>query len=340
MRRPIQTLAVFGLFLTLILTVAACAPATPLGTSTPLPTQTSLPTATPLPIQKIFAPYMDVSFGVSSPMMDLANNGAGNKHYTLAFILGRDCLAAWSGIYKLDSSGGIVIGKRINELRSAGGDVIVSFGGAAGPELANTCPSVAALQEQYQAVVTRYNLKTIDLDVEEFSPEAIDKRNKALKALAAANPNLKIQYTLGVAESGFTERQIAVLSNAKSNDTPIDLVNIMTMDYGHPVADMYAAAVSSTQAARRQLDELGFANTQLGITPMIGVNDTPEETFTLENATALVTWASENDIAHLAFWSMPRDNGNCAGRTSAAPGCSGIEQTSFQFSSIFQGFAP
>lgn len=340
MRRPLYIGIVFCLF------VIACTPVTPtpiaspLETNTPIPAPTSIPTETPLPMHKTFAPYMDVSFGVSSPMMDLVNNGSGNKHYTLAFMLGRDCLAAWSGIYKLDSSGGIVIGKRIDELRAAGGDVIISFGGAAGPELASTCPSVAALQEQYQTVVTRYALKTIDLDVEEFTPETIDKRNKALKALAAANPELKIQYTLGVAENGFTERQIAVLSNAKSNGTRIDLVNIMTMDYGHPVADMYTAAVSATQAARRQLDELGFVSTQLGITPMIGVNDTPEETFTLENASSLVTWASENGIAHLAFWSMPRDNGNCAGRSSAASNCSGVEQSAFQFSSIFQAFEP
>lgn len=338
MRRSIRILTVFGLFLTLGLIAVACAPATPPPTSTPIPTQTSVPTETPTPINRISAPYMDVSMGISSPIMQLANNGSGNKHYTLAFILGRDCTAAWFGAYKLESSGATVIGKRIDELRASGGDVIVSFGGAAGPELANTCPDVPTLQAQYQAVIDRYSLKTIDLDVEEFSPEAIDNRNKAIKNIEAANPDLRVHYTLGVTEKGFTERQLAVLSNAQTNGTRIDLVNIMTMDYGHPVDDMYAAAVSAAQGARQQLDELGFTSTQLGITPMIGVNDSAGETFTLENATSLVAWSKENDIAYLAFWAMPRDNGNCAGRSSASPGCSGIEQSAFQFSSIFQGF--
>ncbi len=342
MRSPLSISAIICLWLGLLLLVVGCAPAASTLTSTPAATRTSSPTntATPLAVSKIFAPYMDVSFGVSSPIMQLADNGSGNKHYTLAFILGSDCAASWFGAYKMDSSGAIVLGKRIDELRTAGGDVIVSFGGAAGRELANTCPDVPALQGQYQAVVSRYTLKTIDLDIEEFSPDATDHRNKALKALEAANPGLKVQYTLGVSENGFTQRQLDVLANAKSNGTRIDLVNIMTMDYGHPVPDMYAAAVSAAQAARQQLDGLGFTSTQLGITPMIGVNDSAGETFTLENATSLIAWANNNGIAELAFWAMPRDNGNCAGRGSAAPGCSGIEQSAFQFSSIFQGFAP
>jgi hypothetical protein len=340
MRHSVSTSGVICLLLGLLLLAVGCTPAAPTPTGTPIPTKAPTSTATPFVVSKIFAPYMDVSFGVSSPIMQLVNNGSGNKHYTLAFILGGDCAASWFGAYKMDSSGAIVIGKRIDELRAASGDVIVSFGGAAGPELAKTCPNVSALQEQYQAVVTRYDLKTIDLDIEEFSADAIDNRNKALKALEAANPGLKVQYTLGVNENGFTQRQLDVLTNAKSNETRVDLVNIMTMDYGHPVTDMYAAAVSAAQAARRQLDEMGLPDTQLGITPMIGVNDSAGETFTLENAASLIAWAKNNGIAELAFWSMPRDNGNCVGRGSASPGCSGVEQTAFQFSSIFQGFAP
>ena len=341
MRYSVYFTAIIGLFISLILLVTACTPATPVPTQTPSARQTSTPTATATPIvEKIFAPYMDVGIGIYAPLLNLANNGSGNKHYTLAFILGRDCTAAWSGLYKMDSSTAEAIGARINELRNAGGDVIASFGGAGGPELANDCPNAEALQAQYQAVVTKYNLKTIDLDIEEFSQNAIDNRNKALKALAAANPDLKIQYTLGVNESGFTQNQLNILNSAKNNGTRVDRVNIMTMDYGQPVPDMYTAAISAAQAARGQLDSLGFTSTELGITPMIGVNDSAEETFTLENAKALTAWADDHGMTELSFWAMPRDNGGCPDRASAAGNCSGLDQSPFQFSSIFQGFAP
>ncbi len=341
MRHPTRVITAIVFLLSLILLATACTPATPLPTLTPTVTGTSVPTSTPTPApEKIFAPYMDVGIGIYSPLLKLANNGSGNKHYTLAFVLGQGCTAAWFGAYKMDSSTANVIGSRINELRNAGGDVIVSFGGAGGPELANTCPNSETLQEQYQAVVSKYNLKAIDLDIEEFTPSAIENRNQALKALEAANPELKVQYTLGVNESGFTQNQLNILNSAKSNGTRVDRVNIMTMDYGHAVADMSAAAISAAKAARKQLDGLGFTSTQLGITPMIGVNDSAEETFTLENATALTAWASENGITELSFWAMPRDNGKCPDRPTAAANCSGIAQAAFQFSSIFQAFAP
>lgn len=308
----------------------------------PTPTRTRTPTTGPTtaPGGKIFAPYIDVSPGSGSSIMQLANNGSGNKHYTLAFILGYGCAASWFGAFQMNTAEADAIGTRINELRAVGGDVIVSFGGAAAPELANVCSSVSTLQAQYQAVVTKYNLTTIDLDIEDFSPTAIDLRNKALKGLEAANPNLKVQYTLGVLETGFTQAQMDVLNNAKTNGTRVDRVNIMAMDYGHAVSDMYAAAISGAQGARSWLNANGFSSTQLGITPMIGVNDSAGETFTLANATSLVSWANSNGISELAFWSVGRDNDGCPGGGAASPSCSGVSQSNFQFSSIFHGFAP
>ena len=308
----------------------------------PTATRTRTPTTGPTtpPGGKVFAPYIDVSPGSGSAIMQLANNGSGNKHYTLAFILGRGCSASWFGTYELNTAEAGAIGTRINELRAVGGDVIIAFGGAAAPELADVCPSASALQAQYQAVVTKYSLKTMDLDIEDFPPTAIDNRNKALKGLEAANPNLKVQYTLGVLETGFTQAQIDVLNNARTNGTRVDRVNIMAMDYGHSVSNMYTAAVSAAQAARSWLNANGFSGTQLGITPMIGVNDSAGETFTLANATSLVSWANSNGVTELAFWSIGRDNGGCPGGGAASPSCSGISQSNFQFSSIFRGFAP
>ncbi len=302
---------------------------------TPTPTKTSTTLPPPPPGSRISAPYIDVSPGSSSPIMQLASNGSGNKHYTLAFILGRGCSASWFGAYELNSAEANAIGTRINELRAAGGDVVISFGGAAAPELANVCPDVSSLQAQYQAVVTKYNLRYIDLDIEDFSPAAIDLRNKALKNLEAANPNLRVHYTLGALPTGLTQVQLDVLNNAKTNGTRVDLVNIMAMDYYQNTQDMGGAAIQAAQATRNQLNSMGFTNTQIGITPMIGTNDS-HETFTLEDAQQVINWAKGNNIALVAFWSVGRDNGGCPNGT-VSPSCSGIAQSSFQFSSIFRG---
>ncbi len=304
----------------------------------PTATRTRTPTTGPTspPGSKISAPYIDVSPGSGSAIMQLANNGSGNKHYSLAFILGYGCAASWFGAYQLNTTEAAAIGTRINELKAAGGNVIISFGGAAAPELANVCSTVSALQTQYQAVVNMYHPYAIDLDIEDFNPTAIDLRNKALKGVTGT----RIHYTLGVLETGFTQAQMDVLNNARTNGTRVDLVNIMAMDYGHSVSNMYTAAVSAAQAARSWLNANGFSGTQLGITPMIGQNDSAGEIFTTSNASSLVSWANSNGVTLLAFWSVGRDNGGCPGQTTASATCSGVSQTNFQFSSIFHGFAP
>jgi len=72
---------------------------------------------------------------------------------------------------------------------------------------------------------------------------------------------------------------------------------------------------------------------------MIGVNDTSTEIFTTSNASAFVSWAKgQSYINRLAFWSLSRDNGGCAGQTWASATCSGVSQSNWQFSGIFAGF--
>ena len=47
-----------------------------------------------------------------------------------------------------------------------GGDVIVSFGGAANHELAEVITSATALQAAYQSMIDAYGLTHIDFDIE------------------------------------------------------------------------------------------------------------------------------------------------------------------------------
>jgi chitinase len=82
---------------------------------------------------------------------------------------------------------------------------------------------------------------------------------------------------------------------------------------------MGAAAISAAQAARSQLNSMGFSSTKLGITPMIGVNDSGGETFTLANASSVVSWANSNGIALMAFLWQPADLRESPGSRPGVP---------------------
>ena len=189
--------------------------------------------------------------------------------------------------------------------------MLISFGGASGTELGDGCTSVETLQAAYQSVITKYGLKWMDLDIEsgaESKTADIDRRNKALKNLQAANPGLRVSYTLGVDPTGLPNDQRNVLANAKTNGVNVNTVNIMAMDYGACNIDMGMAAISAATATEKQIMALGTTS-QVGITPMIGVNDTTCENFTTANATAVLDFAQANSYVNLlAFWAVGADN--------------------------------
>ena len=154
----------------------------------------------------LVAPYVDMGLLSNAGAPTLAQLAAsGNvKSYSLAFVTSAGCKASWFNAFDPRDK---QFADQINALRAAGGDVKVSFGGATGIELAQACTDVTALQAEYQAVVSAYNLKYIDLDIEgaaSADPASIARRSTALAALQKANPGLKISLTLPVLPEGLT----------------------------------------------------------------------------------------------------------------------------------------
>ena len=143
----------------------------------------------------------------------------------------------------------------INNLRAMNGDVAISVGGANGTEPAARAAPRPHLQAQYQKIVTNYGLTHLDFDVEGGAltdTATIDRRNKAITGLEAANPNLKVLHVAGIARA-LTQPGIDLLKNAVANGTRVDVVNMMTMDYGSANSDMAAAATSAATALESQL---------------------------------------------------------------------------------------
>jgi hypothetical protein len=241
------------------------------------------------------------------------SNSTGNKFWTLAFIIngGSTCTPTWNGD---DPLTGNSFGTYINNLRGIGGDAIVSFGGASGKEIAVSCGDVASTQAAYQKVISQFKLTWIDLDIEsgqESQTSSVDRRNKAMKNLQAANPGLRISYTLAVDRTGLGSAQKSLLSNAKSNGVNVTDVNIMAMDYGPCYSDMGQAAVDAASATRSQLSALGMSSTKVGVTPMIGTNDVTCEKFSTNDANVLVNYAKANSYINLlAYWEQGADGSN------------------------------
>lgn len=320
--------------------LGSCSASSPTPTRTATATKTPGPSVTPggtgIP-SRVFAVYSDISF----TSIQAAYQSSGQRYHAISFVLGKDgaCQPAWDGTRLMSEN---YYASEINAIRAGGGDVIAVFGGANGHELASVCPSVSALQAAYQAVINQYQIKWIDLNVEGgliADSTSIDRRNKAIKALQAANPGLVVSYTLPVMQTGLLQTALDLLTNAKSNAVRVDYVNIMAMNYGPAGIDMGQAAIDAATNTRNQLVSIGLSTTKIGVTPMIGQNNTYGEIFDLGDAEQLVNFSKANSyIGWLSFWSLGRDNGGCPGQTSASASCSGVAQGNYAFTIKFQAF--
>jgi len=144
-----------------------------------------------------------------------------------------------------------------------------------------------------------------------------------------------------VLPTGLIAEGLHVLQQAMADGVHVDMVNIMTMDYGTSVdnnGQMGLSAIQASEATQQQLASIGM-NAKIGITPMIGVNDIASEVFKLSDAQMLVDYAKNDpDVAMLSMWSVARDNGNSAGANHASSDSSGIAQNPYQFASIFHQY--
>jgi hypothetical protein len=128
-------------------------------------------------------------------------------------------------------------------------------------------------------------------------------RNLAIKNLQAANSGLVVSYTLGVYPTGLPQAQLNVLLDAKSAGVNIGVVNIMAMDYGSCNQNMGQDAIDAANATKNQLASNGIS-AKVGVTPMLGTNDTTCEYFSTTDAQNLENYAQSNTyISRLAYWS-------------------------------------
>jgi hypothetical protein len=297
----------------------------------------------------VYAPYFETWTGDS---LTTTAQQSGARFFTLAFLetLSKtSCTLAWNG-----SKTSLVTSNRyaddVASLRALGGDVIPSFGGwsadQGGTEIADSCKDVNTIAAAYEDVITRYGVTRLDMDVEGRSlnrTDGIDRRNKALKLVedwaAAQNRPFQVSYTLPTSASGLEQSGVAILQNAVSNHTRVDVVNIMAFDYyDRTTTDMGTAAVDAANGTAAQLASIGL-NARVGMTLMPGLDDYPKKTekTTVADAQRVLAYAQANGVDTLSIWAIQRDNGGCPGVTGSNS-CSGIVQGTWDFTHMLQPF--
>ena len=305
---------------------------------------------------RVFAPYMYLGAGDNFKLTD-CDDACGLKYYTLAFIIARQDghgtnaayhnEPAWDGRIPMDQN---LYKDQIEAIRKRGGDVIVSFGGEAGREMAIVKEDPAMLEKDYQEIIDRYHFTWLDFDIEgsnlENNPEANQRRNTALAALQKKNPGLIISYTLPVNPNGISAASQALLANAKAQGVKVHSANIMVMFFGREFINKRKSegelGIESARKAYQQIQKIDPA-IRIGLCPCLGENGSKDEVFTLDDAKILEVFAEKTPwVCSLHYWSINDDAARPRRKNTAnADSTNSVPATKepWAFAKIFETFS-
>jgi len=220
-------------------------------------------------------------------------------------------------------------------------DFIVSTGGEAGRFWCATTEGM----ERFLAHIASPHLLGVDFDIEGTpDPADIDSLVRQVAAAAQRHPQLRWSFTLATlaaadgssASINASGRQ--VLAAVRASGLQGALINLMVMDYGPPTAAscVVSAGVcdmgrSAQQAVENLHTRFAVPYAQIEVTPMIGVNDSPGNVFTIGDAEMLGAFVRTRGLAGLHYWSMDRDSpcsavaarADCSGLPDVPPGAFG-----------------
>lgn len=277
------------------------------------------------------APYIDY---MAWPQLTTGAcyDASGIKNYTLAFIVtGKNSvdgslMPSWGGQSEpqYDARTSSIALDDISTLRANGGDVAISFGGAAGVILEQSVEDIGTLISWYQQIIDNYALKHIDFDFEGSAlaqTAALSRHVVVIEAIMRANPALQVSYTLPVggqtdpASQGLSSYGLDFINMLTNEGILPSMVNGMTMDFGQGApADMFTGVKYALDALNSQVVQtwpqltIEQAWRRMGATPMFGDNDVQGQTFTTANQSQLLDYAQQVNLGMLSGWSENRDH--------------------------------
>jgi len=285
------------------------------------------------------APYLYLGWG-DPPSATAVMSATGIKAFTMAFMLASNgCNPSWDSQRPL--TGG-ADQQTINASRAAGGDVEISFGGWQGNKLGPACSDANALAGAYQKVIDAYRLKVIDIDIEnydEFENATVRSRIvAALKIVKQRNAGIKTVLTFGTTKTGPNYAGIELIKDVKNQGANVDVFTIMPFDFGG--TNMYQDTVNASEGLKNQLKStFGWSDAaaygHMGISGMNGLTDQQEQV-TPATWQQIVNYARSKGLVRLAYWAVNRDRA-CPGG-GVVSNCSGISQSTWEFTKISAGF--
>ena len=127
-----------------------------------------------------------------------------------------------------------VVLNKVKQIRAAGGDVSVSFGGYNGNALGHACSDLNSLVNAYQAVIDKYSLTNIDFDVENGNLGDVTGENKRFQAIKilkqkakAKGRELFVTLTLPSTTVGLSELGRSEIKRGVDDGAQIDLYKVM-----------------------------------------------------------------------------------------------------------------
>jgi len=308
------------------------------------------------PTQPWFAGYVDATVSPQYPFATPASDTS--RNVVLSFIVAdpaNPCVPHWGTEYSLDDADTLLgLDTKIALLRKNGGHPAVSFGGASNTELATSCIDEPSLLGAYSSVVDRYQVNTVDFDIEGDNladTAAGVRRAKAVAQLqqerSGRGKPLDVWLTLPVSPHGMTDPGVAEVETMLRAGVDLAGVNIMTMNYGDsrlPGQSMLQASEDAAVATQSQLGIIYQRAGQdldsqavwakIGLTPMIGINEISTDIFELDDAKAFADFAAANHVGRMSMWSDNRDTPCPAGTATPAVAthvCSGVAQEAGAF---------
>ncbi|MGW2836518.1 carbohydrate-binding protein [Streptomyces sp. NPDC001493] len=291
------------------------------------------------------APYL-MPHDNNPPDAGAIMDATGLKAFQLAFVLapnGGGCSPTWDGTSPVSSD--TAVGSVVSAIRAKGGDVSVSIGGYGGTKLGQACSDAASTAAAYQQVITKYQLKAIDFDLEEPEYEnatAIAHEIGAAKILQQNNPGLYVSVTTaGTADgTGWFGKQM--LNEAKTQGFTPNNFSIMPFDGGFNGAAAQTSALTNFNSILQSTFgwDAATAYAHQGFSGMNGRSDTGEY-FTQADFQTVLDYATSHHMDRFTFWSLNRDR-QCTpadnnGTTSGT--CSSVAQSAWDFAKYSVKFA-
>ncbi|MDE1925503.1 MAG: glycosyl hydrolase family 18 [Patescibacteria group bacterium] len=304
-----------------------------------------------------FGAYVDVTSTPTYPFERYGSTAQLNNA-VLAFIVSSPsdpCTPTWGGQYTLDDAGVMLdLDRRIARFQEEGGRIAISFGGLLNSELGLKCTDPKALAVAYRSVIDRYRVSTVDLDLEgeSLNDHAAAKRRADViaqlqKTYREKGKPLAVWLTLPVAPQGLTKEGTDAVAQILASGVDLAGVNFMTMDYGdsrNPNDSMADASKKALIEGHRQLGILYsqagiYLNSaslwrKIGVTPMVGQNDTADEVFMMNDAIEINQFSLAQGVGRVSMWSANRDIAcgvNYANLKVVSDVCSGVDAAAFAF---------